>query len=180
MMSARLMAAVVLGIVGLLMLAEAQLSRRHERVLRARGAIEPPDDVYRTMRVMYPACFVVIALEGVVRGPAATSWWLAGAVLLTVSKALKYWAITALGHRWTFRVLLLPGEPLVTSGPYRFLRHPNYVAVAGELIGMTLMMAAPVTGTLAVVGFGRLMVRRMRVEERSLGRGKGNSGRSGE
>ncbi len=167
-MSARLMAAVVLGIVGLLMLGEAQLSRRHERVLRARGAMEPPDDVYRTMRVMYPACFVVIALEGVVRGTAATSWWLAGAVLFAVSKALKYWAVTALGHRWTFRVLVLPGEPLVTSGPYRFVRHPNYVAVAGELIGMALMMAAPVTGTLAVAGFGRLMVRRMRVEERSL------------
>jgi methyltransferase len=65
-------------------------------------------------------------------------------------------------------VLVVPGEPLVTSGPYRFLRHPNYVAVAGELIGMALMMAAPVTGTLAVAGFGRLMVRRMRVEERSL------------
>ena len=180
MMNTRLMAAVVLGIVVLLMLGEAQLSRRHERVLRARGAMEPPDDVYRTMQVMYPTCFVVIALEGIVRGTAATSWWLAGAVLLAVSKALKYWAVTALGHRWTFRVLVLPGEPLVTSGPYRFLRHPNYVAVAGELIGMALMMAAPVTGTLAVAGFGRLMVRRIRVEERSLGRGKGNSGSSGE
>ena len=180
MMSSHLMAAVVLGIVGLLMLGEARLSGRRERVLRARGAMEPPDDVYRTMRVMYPACFVVIALEGVVRGTAATSWWLAGAVLLAVSKALKYWAVTTLGHRWTFRVLVLPGEPLVTSGPYRFLRHPNYVAVAGELIGMALMMAAPVTGTLAVAGFGCLMVRRTQVEERSLGRGKGKSGTSGE
>ena len=173
MASAHLVAAVTLGLVGLIMLGEAQLSKRHEHVLRARGAVEPPDDVYRAMQVMYPACFVMIALEGAFRGTASAPWWLGGAVLFAASKALKYWAVGALGVRWTFRVLVLRGEPLVTSGPYRFLKHPNYVAVAGELVGMGVMMAAPVTGSLALAGFGSLMVRRVRVEQRSLGRGTG-------
>ena len=173
MASAHLIAAVTLGLVGLIMLGEAHLSKRHEHVLRARGAVEPPDDVYRVMQVMYPTCFVMIALEGAFRGTASAPWWLAGAVLFAASKALKCWAVGALGVRWTFRVLVLRGEPLVTSGPYRFLKHPNYVAVAGELVGMGVMMEAPVTGSLAFAGFGSLMVRRIRVEERSLGRGTG-------
>ena len=144
-----LVAAATLGIVGLIMLGEAQVSTRHERVLRERGAVEAQDDVYRAMRVTYPACFVMIALEGAFLGTASASWWLAGAALLAASKALKYWAVSALGVRWTFRVLVLPGEPLVTSGPYRFLTHPNYVAVAGELVAMAVMMTevAPVSWT---------------------------------
>ena len=63
----------------------------------------------------------------------------AGVVIFLLAKALKYWAIAALGDRWTFHVLVLRDETAVTTGPYRWLRHPNYVGVAGELIGAALM-----------------------------------------
>jgi methyltransferase len=80
------------------------------------------------------------------------------------------WAITTLGVRWTFRVLIPPEVPSIARGPYAVVRHPNYIAVIGELAGMALIVWAPVTGTLAVVGFGLLLRRRIAIEDRALGR----------
>ena len=152
----------------LMMLAEMQLSRYNERTLRANGAVEPPDDVYRTMAWVYPLLFVVMALEGAWWGPAPGATTLMGGLLLGLSKGLKFWAIASLGSRWTFRVLVPPGAPLVTSGPYGFLRHPNYVAVMGELASMALIVGARVTGPVAMLLFGVLIRHRIRVEEAAL------------
>ena len=158
-----------LAVAAVAMLGEDRRSRRHERVLRARGGTEAPGDVYRLMQVAYPACFVAMTIEGIASGIAAQPSWTAGAALFLAAKGFKYWAIASLGDRWTFRVLVPPGEPLVRRGPYRWLAHPNYLAVVGELAGMAIMMAAPLAGTLAVVGFGALMTRRIAVENRALG-----------
>ena len=95
------------------MAGEAALSAHNERVLRAKGAVEPDDDVYRTMRWAYPACFVAMAIEGAITGPAPPNMLAAGFAIFGLSKALKIWAISTLGVRWTFRVLVLPGAPLV-------------------------------------------------------------------
>ena len=162
-------AAIVALVAFVPMIAEARRSRRHERILRARGAIEPSGDVYRVMQVAYPACFVAMAGEAVVREVPLGRSFVAGAIVFAAGKALKYWAIATLGDRWTFRVLVLPGQPLVTGGPYRLLRHPNYLGVAGELVGAALMAYAPVSGAASVVVFGTLLLARIRVEERALG-----------
>jgi methyltransferase len=163
-----LVIAILAGVL-LIMLGETILSRHNERVLRARGAVEPAEDVYPYMQVAYPGAFVAMAGEGAFSGPADDLWLLGGAVLFGWAKALKFWAIATLGLRWTYRVLVLPGAPLVSSGPYRYVRHPNYVAVVGEFVAMAIMMAAPVTGILAILGFGVLLRRRIRIEEQALG-----------
>ena len=64
---------------------------------------------------------------------------------------------------------MLRGRPLVTGGPYRLMRHPNYLGVAGELAGAALMAHAPIAGVISLVVFGTLMLARIRVEERALG-----------
>jgi len=84
------------------------------------------------------------------------------------AKLLKWWAILSLGRLWSFHVLVLPGAPLVQGGPYRLLRHPNYVGLMGEIAGVALMMRAPFTGVASAVAFGALLVARIRVEERML------------
>jgi len=152
------------------MAGEALLSRFNESALRRQGAVEPPGDVYRAMQWAYPAAFALMALEGALGPAAPPRVLLAGLAVFGLAKALKLWAITSLGERWSFRVLVLPDRPLITSGPYRWLRHPNYVAVVGELVGVALTVRAPVTGLLAVAGFGALILRRIRVEDRALGR----------
>jgi len=169
MTSRVLVASAALLLVLLVMAAELLLSRRNEARLRAQGAWEPPDDVYWTMRWTYPCAFVLMAIEGAAIAPAPGAAAVAGLAVLVASKLLKGWAIAALGARWTFRVLVVSGAPLVTRGPYAFARHPNYVAVVGELIGMAFLVGARVTGPLAVVLFGLLIRRRIVVENRALG-----------
>jgi methyltransferase len=149
---------------------EAIVSRRHERELRRRGAVEPSDDPHRLMRVVYPACFAAMIGEGLAHGPSTLPVWWSGLALFVAAKALKAWAIIALGPLWSFRVLVLPAHPVVMSGPYRFVRHPNYVAVVGELLGACGLFGAWLTGPVALVVFGGLLRRRIAVEERALTR----------
>jgi methyltransferase len=154
-------------VLAVLMLAESWRSRRNEAELRRQGAIEPRDDVYAMMQIAYPGSFALMALEGLVGGRASAP--VAGLALFAIAKVLKYWAIASLGSRWCFRVLVPPGAPAVVGGPYRWVRHPNYVAVALELVAAGLVCGAWVTGPVAVVGFCVLMWRRIAVEERALG-----------
>ena len=154
------------------MVLEAGRSRANERTLRRRGAVEPSGDVYRLMQIAYPACFLAMAAEGARRGPSPARAVAGGGALFVAGKLLKYWAVATLGERWTFRVLTVPGLPRTRTGPYRWLRHPNYVGVVGELGGIAVLAPAPRTGALAVLGFGALMLARIRVEERALDAGE--------
>src|SRR4051794_16622337 len=115
------------------MVAEAVIATGHDQRLRADGAVEPRDDVYRWMQVAYPAAFMAMVAEGWASPDQDGSFLIAGILVFILAKALKYWAIATLGDRWTFRVLVPPGSARIVRGPYRVLRHPNYVAVIGEL-----------------------------------------------
>jgi methyltransferase len=150
------------------MVVEAGRAARNERAQRARGGREPAGDVYPLMRMAYPGAFAAMLIEGAVRGTPPVPVVAAGAALFVAAKALKWWAIHALGPFWTFRVIVVPGAPLVRRGPYRFLRHPNYVAVIGELVAVALATGASVAGPLATAGFGALVLKRIGVEERAL------------
>ncbi len=159
----------LLALVYVPMILEARRAARHDRVLRACHAIEPAGDVYGAMAVAYPASFAAMAAEGWLRAAEIDALLATGAVVFVLAKALKYWAIATLGDRWTFRVLVPPGSTRIARGPYRLMRHPNYVAVVGELVGTALMAHAPAAGIASVAGFGALIVMRIRVEERALG-----------
>jgi len=158
----------VLGAVVVMMLAELCLSASNERVLLSLGAVRAEDPVFPIMRMAYPGVFVAMAAEGVIAGVELGPITVAGVALMFLAKALKFWAIASLGTRWTYKVLVLPGMPLVTTGPYRWLRHPNYVAVVGELIAMALMTRALITGPLGTLFFGWLLWRRIAAEERGM------------
>ena len=162
----------VLITIGLLifipMLVEAGRAARNERAQKARGGIEPHDDVYAIMRILYPAVFVAMLAEGAVRGTPSTGVLAAGIIVFALAKLVKWSAILALGRSWTFRVVVVPGDRLVTTGPYRYLRHPNYLGVVGELAGVALMTGALVSGPLALFVFGALLLKRIAVEEKAL------------
>jgi methyltransferase len=148
------MTAVIFG----LMLAEMRHSRRHEAVLRSHGAV-----AWRAYAVGVTGWrWFGMPNDG------SPSWPVAGVLLFVASKGLKYWAIRTLGERWTFRVLIQPGRPLVTTGPYRYVDHPNYIAVVGELVGAAMMLGASVSGPIMIVAFGIALWARMRFETRIL------------
>jgi methyltransferase len=151
-----------------MMLAELRRSRANERLLRARGAVEPAGDVYLPMAIVYPIIFVAMATEGALTGPARDAVLIAGFIVFAAAKLLKLWAMNALGPRWSYRVLVLPGVPLVSTGPYAHLRHPNYLAVFGEIAGFALMVGAHITGVISLLAFAFLVRKRIAVEEKAL------------
>jgi methyltransferase len=154
--------------VAVLLALEAWRAGRNERVQRERGGVEPPDDVYQLMRIAYPGAFVAMIVEAAARGETMPVTFAAGVLTFAAGKALKWWAILTLGRAWTFRVIVVAGDRLIHRGPYKFLRHPNYVGVVMELIGVALMTGAAVSGPLAIVLFGMLLKRRISVEEGAL------------
>jgi methyltransferase len=158
----------VLPIVFVPMLLEARRAAANERAQLARGGVEAAGDVYHAMSVAYPLAFLVMVAEGAVRGGPTRGFLLIGIVLFLGAKTLKWSAILALGRSWTFSVITVPRDALVTRGPYRVFRHPNYVAVIGELAGVALMSGALVAGPLGTLGFGALILKRISVEERAL------------
>jgi methyltransferase len=165
--------AVALGCIIGLMLAETRLSRANEAALESRGALKPDGDVWPWMAALYPLSFLAMGVEGVWRAQeapfdSAQNWFVAGLGLFVLAKALKYWAIWTLADRWSFRVMIVPGLPLVRGGPYRYLTHPNYVGVAGELVGTAMMMTAAFTGPLMCAAFGVVLWGRVRFENRVL------------
>ena len=157
-------AAIVFGV----LLVEARRAARNERAQLARGGVEPPGDVYKVMRAVYPLAFVGMFVEGALVGGPPRAAALAGATVFTAAKALKWWAIVSLGPFWTFRVIVIPGGALVARGPYRWLRHPNYIAVVGELAGVALLTGAVWSGVTGLAVFGLLLIKRMAVEQRAL------------
>ena len=150
------------------MLIEARRAARNERAQRARGGIEPPGDVYRLMQIVYPCSFLAMLVEGALRGTPPAAAAAVGAVVFALGKALKWWAILTLGQFWTFRVIVVPGAARVARGPYRWIRHPNYAGVVGELAGAAAMAGAPVAGVAGLVAFMGLLARRIAVEDTAL------------
>jgi methyltransferase len=143
---------------------ELWLSRRNAR--RHPNAIESGARHTRVMAVFHAAVLIACAIEGSRRrhrrSPVA-----AGA--LVASQGLRYWAVATLGDRWNIRVLTIPGAQPVAGGPYRFIRHPNYLAVILEMTALPLACGAPWTALFATLGNAVLLWGRIRIEERALG-----------
>jgi methyltransferase len=88
--------------------------------------------------------------------------------LVVASQALRWWCIATLGHQWNTRVIVVPGLPLVSAGPYRWLRHPNYVAVVVEVAALPLVHTAWVTALVFTLANAAVLAVRIPVEERAL------------
>jgi methyltransferase len=152
---------------------ELALSRRNARRLRRRGAIERGARHTRVMALFHAAVLAACAAEGArVRGGWRPSRALKGVALaaLALAQGLRYWAVATLGERWNIRVLALPGAAPITRGPYRLLRHPNYLAVVVEMAALPIACGAPWTALAATLGNAALLAGRIAIEERALGR----------
>ncbi|HXX31777.1 MAG TPA: isoprenylcysteine carboxylmethyltransferase family protein [Myxococcaceae bacterium] len=158
-------------LLGLERVGELFLSLRHARAARAAGAIEAGRGHYPVMVAFHSLFLVSCALE-VVLGhrpfPGLLGWTALGVAL--AAQALRYWAVATLGVRWNTRVLVWPGLAPVTAGPYRFVRHPNYLAVVVEMVAVPLVHGAWVTAAVFSAGNALLLRTRIRSEEQALGR----------
>ncbi len=160
----------LLAALGLERLFELSLSARHARAAFARGAVETGQRHYRVMAALHALFFVSCAVEVLWRRPPFhPALAVLGLTGLVCSMGLRYWAIHALGERWNTRILVLPGEPPVTGGPYRYLRHPNYLAVVMELACVPLIHTALFTAVAFSLANAAVLFVRIRAEEAALG-----------
>jgi methyltransferase len=172
----------LVGLVAAERLFELALSRRNAARAFARGGVETESRGFYALLVAAHTLLLVAApLEVLLAGrplrPALAALMLA---LLAGAMALRYWAVRTLGDRWNTRVIVVPGEPAVASGPYRLLRHPNYLAVVVEVIALPLVHGAWITALLATVANAAILARRIRHEEAALERASDYAARLGD
>lgn len=160
----------LVGAVAVERLAELVVSKRHERAMLARGGREYGARHYPVMVALHIALLLGCVVEASAADRPFLPWlgW-AMFVVVLASQALRWWCITTLGQQWSTRVIVSPRVPLVSRGPYRFLRHPNYVAVVAEGAALPLVHSAWVTATVFTVLNAALLSARVRVENAALG-----------
>lgn len=162
--------AVLVGATGLERLAELMVSARHARWSFARGGVESGRGHFPAMVALHTGLLVACVVEVVVADRPFLPWlgWPMLALVLA-SQGLRWWCIATLGERWNTRVIVVPGLPLVRRGPYRWLAHPNYVAVVVEGVALPLVHTAWVTAlAFTVLNAWLLLGFRIPAEERAL------------
>lgn len=134
--------AIFIAVVAAQRVGELILSARNARRVRTLGAREFGATHFPLLVAVHTLFLVSLACEVWFRGARPGAAWPVWLALWLGAQALRYAAIRALGDRWNVRILVVPGAPLVQSGPYRFFRHPNYVAVVIELVAASMLFGA--------------------------------------
>lgn len=153
----------ILTLVTLQRLGELALADRNTRRLLANGAYEVGRGHYPFLVAVHAGWLVTLWLLG--PGPPIH---LVPLALFIALQAARVWAIATLGERWTTRIIILPGAPLVRAGPYRWLDHPNYVVVVGEIAVLPLVFGLPAIALLFTLLNGLVLWVRIREENRAL------------
>ena len=155
--------------VGVERLAELRVARRNAQWSHERGGREYGGGHYPAMVALHTALLAGCLIEVVLahRGFVPALGW-AMLVVVVAAQALRWWCIRTLGPQWNTRILVVPGLPLITAGPYRWLRHPNYVAVIAEGIALPLVHSAWITATVFTAANAILLTARIRTEDAAL------------
>src|SRR5215211_418244 len=167
-MSQLLFTALVLG-VAVERLAELTLSKRHAAWAFSRGGKEFGRGHFPPMVALHTALLVgsLVEVWMLERSFLPILGWTALAIVVA-SQGLRWWCIASLGRQWNTRVIVVPGLPLVSRGPYRLLRHPNYLAVVFEGAALPLVHSAWATAAVFTLLNAALLARRIQVEEQAL------------
>lgn len=156
-------AALLLAVVTLERLAELWLARRNTRALVMKGAVEVAPGHYPLIVLLHAMWLAGLWLLGWQQSVNAV--WLTIFLLL---QALRVWVLATLGSRWTTRIIVQPGLPLVATGPYRFLSHPNYVVVVGEIAVLPLCLGLPWYALVFSIANAAVLSIRIRAEDAAL------------
>ncbi|MDB5034218.1 MAG: isoprenylcysteine carboxyl methyltransferase [Chlorobi bacterium] len=149
-------------------IAELRLAKRNERALLKEGAVEAGANHYGAIVALHTLWFIGMIAEIVVLSRPINPFWPVLLLIVILAQWLRYSAIRSLGRFWNTKILVLPGARVVARGPYRFLKHPNYIAVMIELLVLPLIFSCYVTAiTASILNVAILMIR-IRAEEKAL------------
>lgn len=156
-------AALLLALVTLERLAELWLARRNTKALLANGAVEVAPGHYPLIVLLHALWLSGLWLLGWQQSVGTV--WL---VIFLLLQVLRVWVLATLGPRWTTRIIVQPGLPLVATGPYRLLSHPNYVVVVGEIAVLPLCLGLPWYALAFSIANAAVLTIRIRAENAAL------------
>ena len=165
---------VIVGLLAVQRLAELGFARRNHRALLARGAVEVGRGHYPAMVALHAGW--LLALPATIDPRTAASLPLLAVFVLL--QCGRIWVMATLGSRWTTRIVVLPGAEPIRGGPYRYVRHPNYLIVCGELAVVPLMFGAWILAATASVLNLLVLRARLQVENRALEASSGDPRRT--
>jgi len=157
------LAALLLALVTIERLAELWLARRNTKALLARGSVEVAAEHYPLIVLLHTLWLAGLWWLGW-QSPLNTAWL----VVFLALQVLRVWVLMTLGRRWTTRIIVLPDTPLIATGPYRFLSHPNYVVVIGEIAVLPLCLGLPWYALAFSVANAAILTIRIRAENTAL------------
>ena len=164
----------LIAVIAVQRLWELEISKRNVERLLARGGIEVGSDHYPWMVVLHTAfLFSCLAEVWMLDRPWRPLVGLASMLVLIAALGLRWWTLSVLDDRWTTRVIAVSGETLVTSGPFRWFRHPNYLAVVLEIAAIPMLHWCWLTAVTFSIANGALLAVRLSVEDRALDRSAG-------
>ncbi len=159
----------LVGLVAMTRLAELVLSRRHENELARRGVEKRNDRNYRWMVMLHAGVLAAAPAEVILlRRPFLPPLAAVAGTLFVLATALRWWTIRTLGLHWNVQVMASAPLGVVTTGPFRWVRHPNYAGVFVELAALPLIHTAWITALAALAGNAWVLTNRLRLEEPAL------------
>lgn len=168
-MSSQVWFTLLIAAVAVERLVELVISKRHARWAMSAGGVEHGRGHYPAMVAIHTALLIGALVEvWIADRPFLPVLGWSMLALVLASQALRWWCVRTLGRRWNTLVIVVPGLPLVDKGPYRWLRHPNYVAVVVEGVALPLVHTAWVTAVLFTVANAAVLAVRLRVENIAL------------
>lgn len=158
----------IISFVILQRIVELFFAKRNERWMKARGAKEYGQDHYKAMVLIHTLFFLSLITEVLLLKKTVSSLWPTFIFLFIAAQMARIWVITSLGKYWNTKIIVLPGIEVVAKGPFKYVKHPNYLIVTIELLVIPLLFGAYVT---AIVFFilNQIILRvRIPVEEKAL------------
>lgn len=149
-------------------ISELLIARRNERIAHSRGALEYDRDGYKVIVLMHVLFFIAFIVEYYFLKRSLSPLWPILLTALALIEVLRYWAIFSLGTYWNTKILVIPGVELIRKGPYKYLSHPNYLAVVLEILVVPLIFSCYITSFVFTILNLFVLRRRIRIEEKAL------------
>ena len=147
---------------------ELFVAKKNEQIVRKEGAVEYDSEGYKYIVLLHVGFFISFLAEKILLGRDLNSYSAVLFGLFILTQLLRYWAIASLGKYWNTRILVVPGVKLVSMGPYKYISHPNYLAVIIEIAVIPLIFSCYITAIVFSILNLVTLRRRIRIEEKAL------------
>jgi methyltransferase len=159
---------IMISIVIIQRLVEMKIANKNASWIKRRGGYEVGRTHYKYIIAVHTFFFLVLFIEIYVMGLSISTWSILPFAVFLIAQLGRVWALSSLGRFWNTRIMILPGAKVVAKGPYRYMRHPNYVIVVTEIVALPLIFQAYVTAILFTILNAIVLYVRIKAEEEAL------------